>query len=100
MTTVTVINPTTAAVAAVTPLDARGYDRVLISAYGLAAAEEVDIRLGGGVGWAPFTMQDGTTSAKLTAANAAIELPAALYGITKDATAAAVGVNATLIPRS
>ena len=95
--TITVIAATTAAVATARPLDARGYDRVVISASGLAAAEEVDVQLGGGSAYAPFTMPDGTTSAKLTATNASIELPGALFGILKDATGGSVSVQATLI---
>lgn len=95
--TVTIINPTTAAVATKQALDARHYDRVILSAPGLAGAEEVDVVVGGGAAWAPFTMPDGTTSAKLTATNASIELPGGYYGITKDATAGGVGVEATLI---
>ena len=95
--TITLINPTTAAVATHVQLDARAYDRVVLSAHGLAGGEEVDVLIGGGAAWAPFTMPDGTTSAKLTATNASIELPGALYGILKDSTVGSVGVQATLI---
>lgn len=95
--TTTVINPTTSAVATTQWLDARAYDRVIIAAPGLAGGEEVDLVLGGGAAPAAFTMPDGVTSAKLTATNASLELPGAMYGITKDATAGAVGVTATLI---
>ena len=95
--TTTIINPTTAAVATVQWIDARTYDRVVIAAPGLATTEEVDLVLGGGAVPAAFTMPDGTTPGKLTAANASLELPGAMYGITKDATAASVGVDATLI---
>lgn len=95
--TTTVINPTTSAVATVQWIDARAYDRIVLAAPGLATTEEVDIVLGGGSVAAAFTMPDGTTSAKLTATNASVELPGAMYGITKDATAGSVGVNATLI---
>lgn len=99
MSTITIIAATTGAVATKRPIDARGYDRILLTAHGLAGAEEVDIVKGGGADWAPFTMPDGTTPAKLTATNASIELPAALYGVTKDATAGATSVTADLIPR-
>lgn len=95
--TITLINPTTAAVVTEVPVDARAYDRILIAAPGLATTEEVDIKIGGGAAYAPFTMPDGTTSAKLTATNASLELPGAMYGILKDATAGSVGVNVTLI---
>lgn len=95
--TTTIINPTTTAVSTVQWIDARGYDRVVLSAPGLAGAEEVDIVLGGGAVAAAFTMPDGTTPAALTAAGASLELPGGMYGVTKDATAASVGVNATLI---
>lgn len=95
--TTTIINPTTAAVATVQWIDARAYDLVVLSAPGLATTEEADVVLGGGSVAAAFTMPDGTTSAKMTATNASIELPGGMYGITKDATAASVGVYATLI---
>ena len=95
--TTTIINPTTSAVATVQWIDARAYDRVVLSAPGLATTEEVDVVLGGGSVAAAFTRPDGTTSAKMTATNASIELPGGMYGITKDATAASVGVYATLI---
>lgn len=97
--TVTIINPTTAAVATKQAIDARAYDRIIISAPGLATTEEVDIVIGGGAAWGTFAMPDGTTSAKLTATNQSIELPGAYYGVTKDATAGSVGVEAKLIGR-
>lgn len=95
--TVTVINPTTAAVSTVQWIDARAYDRVIISAPGLAGSEAVDIVRGGGAAAATFTMPDGTTPAGLTATNQSIELPGGRYGITKDATAGSVGVDVDLI---
>ena len=95
--TTTIIAKTTSAVATKVPVDARGYDRVIISAPGLAGAEEVLVYKGGGEDWATFAMPDGTTQAKLTAANQSIELPAAMYGVTKAATAAAVAVTVDLI---
>lgn len=98
MSTVTLINPTTDAVTAHAPIDARGnYDTVTLHATGLAAAEEVDIFIGGGPDWVTAVAPGGTAAAKLTAALPMITLPAALYGVTKDATAAAAGVYATLI---
>ena len=98
--TTTVIASTTAAVATVQAVDARAYDRIILSAPGLATTEEVLILLGGGASYATMTMPDGTTAAKLTAANASLELPAAMYGVTKSATVASVAVMATLIGRS
>lgn len=95
--TTTVINATTSAVTTKATLDARAYDRVLLSAPGLAGAEEVDIFLGGGKDWATFTLPDGTTPAKLTATNMSLEVPGGYFGIVKDATVASVPVEATLI---
>lgn len=94
--TITVINPTTNAVATKQPIDARAYETIIVAAPGLAGAEEVGITLGGGADWAIVTLPDGS-AAKLTATQQSLELPAAMYGITKTATAAAVGVQVTLI---
>lgn len=94
--TVTVIKPTTAAVSDKQPLDARAHERVVIAAPGLATTETAQIYLGGGADWAALSL-DGTNPVKLTATKQSIELPGGLYGIVKDATAAAVGVNATVI---
>lgn len=95
--TTTVIAKTTSAVASQVPIDARGYDRVILTAPGLAGAEEVIVYKGGGEAWGTFTMPDGTTQAKLTATNQSIELPGAMYGVTKTATAGSVQVTADLI---
>ncbi len=94
--TVTIIKPTTAAVSDKQPLDARAHDRVVISAAGLATTETAQVFLGGGADWAVLSL-DGTNPVKLTATRQSIELPGGLYGIVKDATAAAVGINATLL---
>lgn len=89
--TITVINPTTAAVSTKQTIDARLHERITIAAPGLAGSEEVAIFMGGGNVWA--------VGPKLTAATQTVELPTGLYGVTKTATVAAVSVEGTLLYR-
>ena len=89
MTTITVINETTGA--ANGNFDAAAYAGVTFFATGLAAAEEVDIMLGGGAVLVPAC--DAAGPIKLTATSPSRHLPGGpAYVLQKDATVAAGAV--------
>jgi hypothetical protein len=91
------IAPVTAEVVApnYVTFETNGYDTVTLVAAGLAGAEEVDIFVSDGTGWA--TYGDGSAAITLTATLPAVSLPAGpRYAVLKDATAGAAGVSVWL----
>lgn len=94
MTTATIISPSTAA-AANAVFNSDCYISLVLFADGLAAAEEVDIKVAGGGVAIPYTV--GGAAVKLTAAQPFAVLPIGpTYLIDKDATASACGVYAAV----
>ena len=98
MATVTLINAQTAAVTApaYAKFSTNSYSEVLLSATGLAGAEEVDVFIASGDDWVLAVDKQGAV-AKLTVSKPSIELvPGPIYGVLKDATVAPSSVSVTL----
>lgn len=94
MSDITLIKAQTAS-ASRQPLRTDDYHSVVLHAAGLAGAEEVDIEIGGGATPVVYTV-DGAP-VKLTASQPNAELPVGpIYLISKDATAGAVAVIASV----
>jgi hypothetical protein len=96
MTTMTLVNATTAAAgspSAPIPFNTDNYESIGLSASGLAAAEEVDVYVSANEAWVLATAPNGTV-VKLTATAPHAQLtPGPRYGVAKDATAGACSVN-------
>ena len=96
MAAVDLIAATTDAVTTKRAFHTSNYERVQITAFGLAGAEEVDIFFGGGADWEVLADLTGTPL-KLTNTINSIEVAAGpLYAVTKDATVGAASVQINL----